>query len=227
MTHYSTLVILRQFLRYQDLFSDTRTLQYEPRSTVVLQQVQVICDDDIFRPQSPLFIPPDVELIGFLNSLLNRLYHRFLGSFAEFLNLTTPRRPRIAVSVMFSQYVDVSWPGVEAVLAYCRNFLLDAPQHSPKFVKDYATFDVRLWTSLTFGSFKTPNIWGLELPCLRLLQEALELYHEVVEKQVEEGAGALDTSHSTRLLAAVVKEIAEQENRGDSDEDSELQMNGA
>ncbi|KAJ7614832.1 hypothetical protein FB45DRAFT_1064488 [Roridomyces roridus] len=233
MDYYSTLVTLRLFLRYEDLLSRTRMLQYEPRSSIVLQQVQAICDDEVFRPHSPLFIPPDVELISFLNSLLNQLYDRFLDCLADFLKLTTPHRPRIAVSAMFRLFVDVSWPQVEpaiqqkffeAILAYCRNFLLDAPQHSPEFAEDYATFDVRLWTSGTFGSFKSPNIFGLELPCLRLLQEALELYHTVAEKQSEEGAGALDTTHSTPLLAAVVREISEQENRGGANKDSEGEL---
>ncbi|KAJ7624468.1 hypothetical protein FB45DRAFT_796426 [Roridomyces roridus] len=203
----------KKLLGLKDLTDRLNMCQYSSRATTI-PTLQDICDDEAFHPHHPLFIPADVDVRTIIWSLENQLHDRALICMADFLSAVTPFHARFSTSWLFIDFVDVSWFEVEpeiqynvfnGILTYCRTFLPKLP------AEDFATFEPGLWTSGVFMSWRARggyNVDGITLPCLRLLQESLELYHTFNDTA---GGEAMDTTHSKPLLAAVMKQIVAQE----------------
>ncbi|KAJ7609874.1 hypothetical protein FB45DRAFT_1010133 [Roridomyces roridus] len=214
---FSSIRAIHHFRHISQIEEELRAIHQWPPSTI-LSRLQEICREELFIPYSPRLLPADDTIAPlFTQSLLNILSEIYLSSLTTLLCTTTPTSPKPPMSWLSTTFVAINWAAVpahiqydlfEAILAYCRTFL--APQRTQfrEHSDSLASFDESLWTAGIFRSQKDIqlygyeyNVRGIELPCLRMLLEALELYRVVV--------GEGDT---TALLFTLRKEIAEQEN---------------
>ncbi|KAJ7617271.1 hypothetical protein FB45DRAFT_1063767 [Roridomyces roridus] len=198
-------------------------------------EFQGICDNELFHPHSPVFLPPDADLDVLAQTLRYRPLDQYLGLLTQVLASTTPTSPLSLLPWVNIRpdpdFANISWSKVDlelqstfftALLAYCRVFL-DPKQPPQQSERGYhRAFDERLWALSMFLpriSSEAYNVAGIRLSALRHLLEALELFQDAVERVMRQGArgSTWETSHSRALLSAVRNEIAQVERRAASD----------
>ncbi|KAJ7349630.1 hypothetical protein DFH08DRAFT_1079048 [Mycena albidolilacea] len=103
------------------------------------------------------------------------------------------------------------------ILTYTKS--LELHSHS-----DWPAIEARLWACdlfwfRPFPGNPIPVLDGIEPACLRLLREALKLYHEAADAGLEredEVRVPMDTTSSKRLLAAVEKDLSDYASTSDA-----------
>ncbi|KAJ7733190.1 hypothetical protein B0H14DRAFT_3517429 [Mycena olivaceomarginata] len=125
-----------------------------------------------------------------------------LPSFEELLRLLSP--------LFLPTDVDIpTWTGKfkkkknAAILAYTQSF-------EPRYASGWGAVQKKLWSCDLFWVWlyrggQSPSLDGIELSCLQLLREALELYQAAAVGAQLKDEIQMDTTSSTKLLAGVEK----------------------
>ncbi|KAF8187219.1 hypothetical protein K438DRAFT_1834844 [Mycena galopus ATCC 62051] len=244
----STIWVTRHLRHLGELETNLCRISQDVDSFNNFAQLQEICQDDLLRPRCPLFLPEDVDVRMVIQSLRAQLFNWYLLTLSDFLNdHFTPGPARRAIPVFKHQILknEFRWDRVDpeiqhicfkAIVTHSNLILSHANLTSQapfdflrtELAIDSSDIGEQLWSSALFWTNiweGTPNLAGIELPCLRLLLESLKSYHIAAEKP-QDGV-SLDTKHSKKLLVAVEQQLAVEEDSvtpyapGGSDIDTE------
>ncbi|KAJ7617316.1 hypothetical protein FB45DRAFT_933898 [Roridomyces roridus] len=216
---YPSIRAVHRLRRIEQLDIDLRELflwdsaQLTPEK---ISRLQSFLQNDLFGPQiAPLSLEGHIDDVNALvRGLRQQLIPRYLDFLVEFLTLPTPIS--IKQSIHWVHHFRLSWLEVdpelqhrvfEAILWQCRAILIPPRRYESAEVAFYT----RLWSTSVFRcEWSQPaqrpeyNLSGIQLPCLRILVEALDIYHDAANSQ-----GELDTRDSERLRDAARREISQ------------------
>ncbi|KAF8177542.1 hypothetical protein K438DRAFT_1292759 [Mycena galopus ATCC 62051] len=205
---------LRQLLR--ELFD--MVVSSLPESTF-FPRLQQICQGELLRPLSPMFLPPDVNIGSVITSLRIHLLNNYISFLSDFFQNMIPAEARSTISpfnLPFNLPSSMHWTDIDheiqngffaAILAHTQSLA------HPQSLMSSSTraMDADLWASDLFWinyhwEGPGPSVHGILPTCLELLRESLELYHATAKTWSEDGA-EIDTTSSRRLLEEVKKTL--------------------
>jgi hypothetical protein len=182
----------------------------QPDSSM-LPDLQKICQDELFQPLSPLFLPRSADIPTVIQSLQTHLLNKYTLFLSHFLQNVIPAATKTTIPA----FNDTFFPDVQewmlvdqeiqqgfstAILAYIESI-------KPYYRSNQAVLE-GVWHCSLFWTHSRQGRWinldWLTYSCLPLLRKAIKLYNVAAETHsILDEESPLDTESSALLLAKV------------------------
>ncbi|KAJ7607675.1 hypothetical protein FB45DRAFT_1130981 [Roridomyces roridus] len=233
LSRYPLIGAVHRLRRIEQLDNDLRPFCIGDSAALTPEKIsrfQSLRQNELLGPQpSQLSFEDNIDDVNAVaQGLRTRLLTQYLDFLVEFFTLPTPTPIKKCIRWAHVLHRDVPWIDVdpqlqhrvfEAILSQCRAILIPGRRYEAAEVD----FCGQLWSARIL-----PHLWqsmqrveydlsGIQLPCLRIILEALDLYHDAADSQGETTEThryrKLNTRNSEPLRAAVLEEIDKEESR--------------